>query len=406
MSGNARAIAFIVVLVAPFATAAVPPLGAQQSGDYGCVVCHADKRRAFMVGVHSERGIQCHDCHGGNPASFETATAHQGRFVGVPSKLQTVQICAACHSDPNQMRQYGLPADQVAELRTSRHGQLLLGQGNTDAPTCTNCHDAHMILRPDDARSRVYPANIPATCTGCHEDDRLMAKYGIPTNQHVEYLESAHGAGLFARQNFAAPTCVSCHGSHAALPPGVTEIVNVCSKCHVLVGEAFNSGPHGAGARAGDLPGCLACHSNHGTGIVPPAEIAAVCSNCHEAASTAGIMGIEIQEQIVRAGEDLELAEHAIEELVLAGTDVTDTRFRYQAALTAYLQMTQVQHGLDTERLEDLSRQVGTNTQSIRNLAEVRREGRWEHTLLLAPMWFLALSVATLAWFKLRDLRG
>jgi len=47
----------------------------QVDSGYGCLICHADKRRTFGVGVHSERGIRCHDCHGGNPASVETARA-------------------------------------------------------------------------------------------------------------------------------------------------------------------------------------------------------------------------------------------------------------------------------------------------------------------------------------------
>jgi hypothetical protein len=411
MNGYVTAAAGLALL-AGMAAPVTPAAAVQQANTvgqfdptYGCVSCHADKRRAFSQGVHSERGIRCHDCHGGDPASFETATAHRGRFVGTPSKTATVELCAACHSDPDQMRQYGLPADQVAELRTSLHGELLLGQGNADAPTCTNCHDAHTILRPEDARSNIYPTNIPATCAACHQDQQLMDKYGLPTDQHEQFRESAHGVQLFEVQNFAAPTCVGCHGSHAALPPGVTEIVNVCTRCHVLVGQAFNAGPHGEAARAGDLPGCVACHSNHGTEIVPPDEIAEGCTNCHDQNGNASVLGLEIQERITQATTDLVAAEHAIEELVRNGREVSDARFRYQSALTDYLQLTQMQHGLDAEQLEDLSRQVGSVSRSIRETAEVSEEERWEHKLVLVPVWFLALSAMAFAWFKLRDLQ-
>lgn len=404
----ATTLALVVAAATPVTVSAAPQQTntvGQFDPTYGCVSCHADKRRAFSLGVHSERGIRCHDCHGGDPMSFETATAHRTPFLGLPTKAATVQLCASCHSDPDQMRQYGLPADQVAELRTSRHGELLLDRGNSDAPTCSDCHDAHTILRPDDARSNVYPTNIPTTCARCHEDQQLMAKYGLPADQYQEYRHSAHGVGLFESQNFAAPTCVGCHGSHAALPPGVTEIVNVCSRCHVLVGRAFNAGPHGAAVRAGDLPGCLACHSNHGTEIVPPEEIAEGCTNCHDPDGSAAVLGIEIQERISGATTDLALAEHAIEELVRNGREVSDARFRYQAALTDYLQLTQMQHGLDAEQLEDLSRQVGSVSRSIRETAEVSKEERWEHKLVLVPVWFLALSAIALAGFKLRDLQ-
>ena len=403
---RAAAAVWIIGAIAPAAGWSVQQQpGGQFDPTYGCTSCHADKRRAFILGVHSDRGIHCHDCHGGDPTSFETATAHLGRFLGSPNKAATIQLCATCHSDPNQMRQYGLPADQVAELRTSRHGELLLVQGNTDAPTCTDCHDAHTILPPEDARSNVYPTNIPATCARCHEDEQLMSKYGLPTDQHQEYIQSAHGVGLFVSQNFAAPTCVGCHGSHAALPPGVTEIANVCSRCHVLVGQAFNNGPHGEAARSGGLPGCLACHSNHGTELVPPDRIAAVCADCHDPASGPALIGIEIQERITRATADLSAAAHAIDRLVLNGREVSDTRLRYQTALTSYLQLTQVQHGLDTDQLDDLSLRLGSISRGIRETAEVSEEQRWEHKLLLVPVWFLALSAIAFAGFKLRDLR-
>ncbi len=379
--------------------------GARLDTSYGCIVCHADKRRAFTLGIHSERGIRCHDCHGGNPAALETTAAHRGRFIGTPDRLGTVTVCSACHADPAQMRQYGLHTDQLAELRTSRHGQLLLGQGNQDAPSCTNCHDAHTILPPEDARSNVHPTNISATCAGCHEDAQLMGKYRLPTTQYEEFRASAHGVGLFERQNLAAPTCIGCHGSHSALPPGVSEVVNVCDQCHVLVGRAFNLGPHAEAARSGELPGCLGCHSNHGTERVPPDELAATCTPCHELQSNATLMGVEIQEQVSRAAEELELAQRAIEELTMVGYPVSDARFRYQAALTNYLQMARVQHQLDVEQLQDLALRVGSISREIRTTAEVRMEHRWEHQLWLIPVWFLGLAAVLFAWFMLRRVR-
>lgn len=373
---------------------------------YGCILCHADLRRAFVLGAHAERGIRCHDCHGGNPRAFGAAAAHSGNYVGAPDKWRTVRICSSCHSDPNQMRQYGLKADQLVEFRTSRHGALLLEQRNPDAPTCTDCHDAHAILPPQDARSSVHPTNIPRTCARCHEDAALMAKYGLPTDVAEAHRLSAHGAALFEERNFAAPTCVDCHGFHAALPPGVTEIANVCGRCHVPSRRAFYAGPHGRAALAGKLPGCLACHSNHGTERVAAREIAATCRRCHERDGRAAAMGLEIQEKVLRATADLEATRVAIEELRRRGESVIDARFRYQTALTDYLQIAHAQHALDLTRLEDLGRRVGSISRDLRTSAEASAEQRWEHKLLLVPIWFLALSGIALAWFKLRSLRG
>jgi hypothetical protein len=374
--------------------------------EYSCVVCHVEKRRAFTLGVHSERNIRCHDCHGGNPTGLEVATAHAGPdWIGTPDKLETIDNCASCHSDPDQMRQYGLPAGQLAEFRTSRHGLLLLGEGDTNAPTCTDCHDAHTILPPNDARSNVYPTNIVRTCSRCHEDESMMAQYGISTEQVHRYMDSAHGVALFDKENFSAPTCVDCHGSHAALPPQVVQIADVCGQCHVPVRRAFYEGPHGQAARDGILPGCTACHSNHGTERIPPDQIAATCTGCHADDSDQAVLGSQIEEYALHAYEELQAAEEAIHHLARAGHQTRDYRFRYQAAMTAYSQMDKAQHSLDIEMLEDLDRQTSSISRDIRSAEEVAAEETWEHKLILIPVWFFALSGMVLAWFKLRGLR-
>lgn len=372
----------------------------QPAQPYSCTTCHPDMRRAFVQGVHSEQGIRCHDCHGGNPAAFERPAAHRGGFVGAPDKIETIRVCASCHADPNQMRQYGLPADQLAEFRTSRHGQLLLVQRDLNAPTCTDCHGAHRIPRPQDARSTIHPANIPATCGRCHQDERLMAQYGLPTDQVRRYEQGAHGRAVLEERNFASPTCVGCHGSHAALPPRVTEITHVCERCHVILGRAFNDGPHAQPAMDGRIPGCTGCHSNHGTDRAAPTQIAALCAGCHAEASPAAVTGVELQERVVRATEDLNAATEAIDALVLAGRRVTDARFRYQGAVTAYNQIALVQHSLDLDALEDLTLRVRSISQELRSTAEVAEEQRWEHKLFLIPVWFLALAGIAFAGFK------
>ena len=183
-----------------------------------------------------------------------------------------------------------------------------------------------------------------------------------------------------------------------------TEISNVCGHCHVLVRRAFDSGLHGAAARSGVLPGCTACHSNHGTERVQLDRIAAMCTVCHEEGSAAALTGIEIQEQVGRAAGHLHGAAEAIHELTRAGRRTADISVRYQTALSAYMQLSQTQHSLDLEALDDQTRQVASISTDIRGSAEVAAEHQWEHKLLLILIWSLALSATVLAWFKLRGL--
>lgn len=370
-----------------------------------CLVCHAAERQAAEEGVHSEHGIRCVACHGGDATARVLPDAHRGRFRGKLNKVQTAQLCGSCHSDPDKMREFALPTGQLAEFRTSKHGQLLFGKGNADAPTCTDCHGTHIIYPPDDARSHVYPTNIPGTCAHCHSDDKLMAKYKLKTGQFEEFRKSAHGAGLYQHQNFASPTCVGCHGAHSALPPTVTEIANVCARCHALVGEAFAAGPHGAAARAGRIPGCLACHSNHGTETVPVSRISQVCDKCHASDTRLHQMGVDLEHRLTQVAEDMASARRAIAQLQLSGERVDDYRFRYQTALTSYLEVAQVQHGLDLDRLDNLERKVRSVSVDLGAAAEVNSEQHWERKLLLLPVWFLALSAVLLGWLALRTLK-
>lgn len=370
-----------------------------------CLACHAAQRESATLGVHSQHGVRCVDCHGGDANARTLPDAHRGHFIGTPTKIQTALLCGSCHSDPNRMREYGLPIGQLAEFRTSRHGQLLFGKHDTDAPTCTDCHGVHIIYPPYDARSRVYPSNIPGTCAHCHSNDKLMAKYHLPTNQLEQFRNSAHGVALFQKHNFAAPTCISCHGAHSALPPTRTQIASVCGQCHALVDQAFNEGPHGMAARDGKLRGCLACHSNHGTERVPAAKISQTCDKCHAANSPAHQMGVSLQRRVLQAEQDMASAQSAIDKLSLAGRQVGYFKFRYESALTYYRQIAQAQHSLNLEKVDDLERRVRSVSIDLGDAASTSQEQTWEHKLLLAPVWFLSLSAVVLAWLTLRALR-
>jgi len=231
-----------------------------------------------------------------------------------------------------------------------------------------------------------------------------MAKYGIPADQLEHYREGAHGEALYVEGNLASPTCIGCHGSHAALPPTVTEIAQVCGHCHQLMAQAFYAGPHGVPSMAGELPGCLGCHSTHGTARIPPDQVDELCTSCHDADSSVPALATEIEEEILKARAELDAARTSIAAMESVGRSAADERFRYLAAYTAYRQFGRAQHALDLGEMAELGRQVRSNTGIIDATAEAYAEERWEHKLLLVPVWFLALSALALALFKLREL--
>ncbi len=101
------------------------------------------------------------------------------------------------------------------------------------------------------------------------------------------------------------------------------------------------------------------------------------------------------------AREDLRLAGEAIDAMARQGRRVSDARFKYTSAFTAYGELRRAGHGLDVGVLSDLARQVSSASREIVETAEAVDERRWEHRLMLIPIWFLALAAVAIVVFRL-----
>ncbi len=267
------------------------------AGDNQCAACHVsldDKQQAITQAweesIHGKGGIGCADCHGGDPRSDQitVAMSEEAGFIGIPSRDDTVGICGSCHSDPERMGQYGLPTDQYSKFWTSVHGQRLLEADDTKVAICIDCHGAHTVKKASDPTADVYPLNVPQLCSRCHSDPTLMESYGIPTDQYDTYEQSIHGQALIGNQDVRAPSCTSCHGSHAAQPPRSAEVVDVCGKCHTATQELYLESRHAELETA--APKCWTCHGTHDVAkssealfFHPEGELPDYdCTTCHE----------------------------------------------------------------------------------------------------------------------------
>lgn len=314
-------------------------LMAQDQGS--CVTCHLDTAffdedriaivRDFQSDIHSQVGLSCHDCHGGNPdqavaddmgAAMDTEF-QANPYRGSPPRVEMPSFCGKCHSDIVYMRRFrpDIRVDQEKEYWTSYHGTRLR-EGDTKVATCTDCHGVHGVLGVKDSSSPVYPSNVAETCSRCHGDSEFMAGYTlpngdpIPVNQALLWQASVHGRALLDRQELSAPTCNDCHGNHGATPPGVESISYVCGHCHGREAKLFRASAKHEGfqnhnlfledagadgcqachiddssvastARSTSFTECATCHGNHGVmrptlamfGRLPETP----CANCHEA---------------------------------------------------------------------------------------------------------------------------
>ena len=283
-----------------------------------CVLCHTDSEsqsteNLFSVAtgsrqpaahmnlkdvvedVHFRRGVSCAGCHGGDPTAdfghdFVKEWPEKDRQK---NRAWVVQFCARCHSDPAKMHEFNpsLPTDQLAKFKDSPHGRTLLEQHDDRAPSCVSCHGVHGIRPAKDPQSKVYARQVPETCGACHSDAKTMAGFTradgspLPTTQLAEYRDSVHGRALLVRGDLGAPACNTCHGNHAASPPGVAEVSRSCSLCHSANASLFDGSKHKQAFDQHNWPECGQCHSNHaiakthdsmlGTGV------GQLCGDCH-----------------------------------------------------------------------------------------------------------------------------
>ncbi len=272
------------------------PIAHPPEGDTNqCLECHKavnDRQAAITTAwqdsVHGKGGITCADCHGGDPTSDRMGIAMDRTkgFIGKPSRDQTVGLCGSCHADPERMRSYNLPTDQYSKYWTSVHGQRLAAAQDTQVAICIDCHGSHDIKKASDPTAAVYPLNVPALCSSCHADTAKMKPYGIPTDQFEVYSKSVHGVALLESSDTRAPSCASCHGSHAAKPPRDTEVVEVCGKCHTATQDLYLQSRHAELETA--APKCWTCHGTHD--VAQPSEALFfhpeppdyLCVTCHD----------------------------------------------------------------------------------------------------------------------------
>ena len=273
-----------------------------------CGGCHTNEREEYLEsihGVHVTRGLpgapQCATCHGTHEVQgVESLTSEA-------NPLNLTRVCVGCHEDPELKAKYDLPeAEFIKAFERSVHGRALrrgglvvaavcndchgthtilpaddprsavyrknipedcgkchrgitsvysdsvhgraVAQDNLDAPVCTDCHGEHTIMEQVDPLSTVAPRNVPKTCSTCHENLKLAARYGLPRNRLATYLDSFHGVANKFGETVVA-NCGSCHGVHDVRPssdPRSTihknNVPTTCGKCHPKAGKHFAEG--------------------------------------------------------------------------------------------------------------------------------------------------------------------
>ena len=384
-------------------------------------LAHLDIREV-VADVHVRGGLMCAGCHGGKPSDAEMSAEISKRWPSSEARHKDRSwipgFCARCHSSSEFMRSYNpsLPVDQLLKYRTSKHGELLLVKKDSKAAQCVSCHGVHGIRPPDSTNSLVYRENIPATCGKCHADAAYMKGYTLddgktplPTNQLAEYKKSIHGIALLVKHDVGAPACNSCHGNHAALPPQVSFVSQVCRNCHAANGSLFDGSPHKKSFEKHGWPECETCHGKHD--IVRPTDemlkddADALCHACHakygepKCDETARYF----YKSITTLRDSHEATNHDVDRLAERGFEVDELRFQSSAVNDA-LRKTRL--GIHTFDRSDFTRNSDATGQALGELkkgaANTWKEYRFRRNGLLLATALISLF-GVLLYLKIRE---
>jgi predicted CXXCH cytochrome family protein len=174
-----------------------------------CQKCHQEQYNKTLDSVHMKavaagntNAAICTDCH--NPHSQPVITDSTGKLLP-ESRLSIPELCARCHNAIYDT------------YKQSVHGAALTQQGNTDVPTCIDCHGVHNI---GDPTTTAFRLRSPQICAKCHTDPAIMDKYGIPTQVLNTYVSDFHGTTVTLFEKLSPdqvtnkPVCFDCHGVH------------------------------------------------------------------------------------------------------------------------------------------------------------------------------------------------
>lgn len=352
-----------------------------------CITCHANADKMKSYGSHLptnqyqniKSSVHWKLALNGNEHIVQCITCHNAHgIVSVKNPLSPVyplnvpKTCSKCHSNEVFMRSFNpsLPVDQYQKYKTSQHGMLNV-KGDSKVAECASCHGSHDIMPVKDVNSKVYPTNIPATCSKCHSDADYMKGYKIPTDQFMKFSGSVHGKALLEKKDINAPACNSCHGNHGAVPPGVESISKVCGSCHALNAELFSNSPHKKAFDEKNYPECETCHGNHAISEPTISMLGvteeAVCSKCHkETENKKGyLIAKQMKELLVRLESEEKSAGLLVHEAEQKGMEISEAKFKMKDIRQARLESRTMIHSFNLEKFKEVVDGKGLATAKI-----------------------------------------
>ncbi len=289
----------------------------------------------LLVEKNDTKVAVCTSCHG----------KHEIRRMSDPDSTvyhtNVPRTCGTCHADPEYMKPYGIPTDQLANFEKGIHGRTLAGkvrgENPTLAPNCATCHGVHGAAPPG-------VGEVANVCGTCHA---IVAGY---------FRESAHFA---AAREIGEPKCITCHGNHSNRKPTI---------------EVFS------GTESGE------------------------CGSCHEKGSEALTFGENVRDLLGSLEEGIAESGKELAEATAAGRNVDNLKAAYENAHNKLIEAEPVFHTFSLDRILPLVHASDSflreARQEIENFREEKRQRRsvaiYSVTMLLLIAVLLGVRLAQL----------
>jgi hypothetical protein len=229
--------------------------------------------KPFEHRAHTEKGVNCRECHGGVETAGDTGPLHMPETtdcVRCHTKPHDERACSGCHGQPSTRASAAFAREQLAFAHRT-HVTRLRGE-------CVRCHEG-VVTDAD----RIRPSM--AVCLGCHEHKEQFAtracetchvdlpgEHVLPASHMAHEADFLHSHG--AQASSSRDLCATCHAER------------FCAGCHgvtvpVLPERFFFDDPLRTGIHRA---GFFARHSNEARsqpGLCNTCHTPSSCEGCH-----------------------------------------------------------------------------------------------------------------------------
>jgi len=257
--------------------------------DYSCNFCHAKGGELWneqtpvvedkdLVGdIHWQKGLLCHDCHGGSPAMEEFKNHREDETFRATLKPADIPaFCGHCHANAEYMKKFDPAAsvDLVDRFWKSTHGLSL--KKASEQLTAAEQADA---AQP--APEGEPPAGDAEPDAGAKPDADAAPTSAAPDAAETDAAAEGAPAGLSPEVLRQLVTCSSCHPHHKMHASGdprsmlhPSQLANTCGTCHPQQRDLLLADVHSkAGPKneqgVGSVLDCNECHGKDVHGLLP-----------------------------------------------------------------------------------------------------------------------------------------